>query len=108
MTTFALAHIKHSTVNDGLIEYLHRIDATLVSHGGRFRIHGGSIQRLEGTWTGELVLIEFPDKTSAQNWYDSAAYRQIVSLRTANSLADVIFIEGVSPDHKATDILKPA
>lgn len=107
MTTFALAHIIHSTINDELIEYLHRIDATLEPHGGRFRIHGGSIQRLEGAWTGDLVLIEFPDKASARKWYDSEAYKQIAALRTANSSADVIFIDGVAHDHKATDILTP-
>lgn len=108
MTTFALAHIQHATFNDELIEYLHRIDATLEPHGGRFLIHGGGIQQLEGSWSGEIVLIAFPNHASAQNWYASQAYRQILPLRTANSSADVIFIDGVLPGHKATDILKPA
>lgn len=108
MTTFALARILQATVNDELVEYLHRIDATLEPHGGRFRIHGGGIERLEGSWSAEIVLIEFPDSASARNWYASQAYRQILPLRTANASADVIFIDGVSPGHKATDILKPA
>lgn len=108
MTTFALAHIKQSTFNDGLIEYLGRIDATLAPYGGQFRIHAGAIKPLEGAWTGQLVLIEFPDHTSAQDWYDSAAYQAILALRTANSSADVILIDGVPPEHKATDVLNAA
>lgn len=108
MTTFALAHIKQSTFNEGLIEYLGRIDATLAPYGGRFRIHGGAIKPLEGAWTGQLVLIEFPNHASAQDWYDSAAYQDILALRTANSSADVILVDGVPPDHKATDVLNTA
>lgn len=108
MTTFALAHIRQSTFNDELVEYLHRIDATLAPYEGRFRVHGGAIQRLEGDWNGQLVLIEFPDRNSAQNWYGSDAYQKIVALRTANSVADVILVDGVSIDHQATDILNAA
>lgn len=108
MTTFALAHIKQSTFNDGLIEYLGRIDATLAPYGGQFRIHAGAIMPLEGAWAGQVVLIEFLDHNSAQDWYDSAAYQAILGLRTANSTADVILIDGVPPGHKATDLLSAA
>ena len=33
------------------------------------------------------------------------AYRRILPLRTRNIPGDTILIDGVSPDHKATDIL---
>lgn len=105
MTTFALAHIKHLAINDSTVEYLRRIDATLAPYGGRFRIHGGAITPLEGAWAGQLVLIEFPDAASATGWYASAEYQDILALRTANSSADVILIDGVPLEHKATDVL---
>lgn len=108
MTTFAFAHIKQTTFNNELIEYIQRIDATLEPYHGRFRIHGGSIERVEGGWQGEIILIEFPDSSSARAWYHSAPYQQIASLRIANSSVDVIFVEGVSSNHKAADILKQA
>lgn len=105
MTTFALAHITHSTVNDDIVEYLGRIDATLAPYAGRFRVHGGAIKPLEGAWTGQLVLIEFPDTASAEGWYGSAAYQDIIALRTANASADVILVEGVAPGYQAAEAL---
>ena len=50
-------------------------------------------------------MIEFPDRAQARAWYDSEAYQAIVALRTDNSESDVIMIDGVGPDHKATDVL---
>jgi hypothetical protein len=50
-------------------------------------------------------VIEFPDENSARGWYESGAYREIVALRTENSTGWVVLIDGVSADHRATDIL---
>jgi uncharacterized protein (DUF1330 family) len=52
-------------------------------------------------------VIEFPEFESAQGWYRSPAYAQIIPLRTNNSEGEVLLIDGVATDHKATDILAP-
>jgi uncharacterized protein (DUF1330 family) len=89
-------------------EYLRRIDATLAPFGGRFVIHGGKTEVLEGSWAGHLIVLEFPDIDAARGWYRSPAYQAIVRLRMNNSEGDTVLVEGVSDDHRATDILRGA
>jgi len=88
-----------------VVEYLQRIDATLAPFGGRFIVHGGEVEILEGSWPGFLIVIEFPDRDRASAWYNSAAYQEIVTLRTDNSESDVVMVNGVGSEHKATDVL---
>ena len=105
MPAYAVAHMRQVTMGPAIVEYLERIDATLAPFGGRFLVHGGRVEVVEGTWPGHLIVIEFPDRAQADAWYHSAAYQEIVALRTDNSRSDVIIAEGVSSDHRATDVL---
>ncbi len=105
MPAYAVAHMRQVTMGPAIVEYLERIDATLAPFGGRFLVHGGQVEVMEGTWPGHLIVIEFPDRARAHAWYQSAAYQEIVTLRTDNSRSDVIIAEGVGSDHRATDVL---
>lgn len=105
MTTYAIAKLAHVVMGAAIAEYLQRIDATLEPFGGRFRVHGAQAQVLEGTWAGDLIVIEFPDRQAAQAWYVSPAYQAILALRTEHSQGDVILIDGVSANHHAADLL---
>jgi uncharacterized protein (DUF1330 family) len=68
-------------------------------------VHGGRTEVLEGSWTGHLIAIAFPDFRAARAWYDSPAYQAIVRLRTDNSEGDTVLVDGVPDHHRATDIL---
>ena len=105
MPAYAVAQLHDVVMGPEIVEYLRKIDATLAPFRGRFLVHGGPMERLEGAWSGDLIVIEFPDKDSARSWYASPAYRRILPLRTENSRGDVILIDGVAHDHRATDIL---
>ena len=105
MCTYAIGHLHDVNVGPDIVEYLNRIDATLEPFGGQFIIHGGPVTLMEGSWSGDLIVIAFPNRDSARAWYDSPAYRHILPLRTRNSRGDVFFIEGVDAGHKATDVL---
>ncbi|WP_193367217.1 DUF1330 domain-containing protein [Pelagibius marinus] len=105
---YAVAHLRQVDFGADIIEYLKRIDATLAPYGGRYVVHGARATVLEGDWPGDLVVIGFPDRESAEAWYNSPAYRAIIALRTANSVGDVILVDGVTADHRATDILGTA
>ncbi|WP_169984637.1 MULTISPECIES: DUF1330 domain-containing protein [unclassified Microbispora] len=105
MTAYAVAQLRDVNLGADIVEYLRRIDATLEPFGGRFIIHGGEPELLEGTWTQTLIVIEFPDLGRARAWYRSPAYQEILPLRTRNSSGDAVLIEGVAGDHKATDVL---
>ena len=88
-----------------IIEYLRRIDATLEPFGGQFLIHGGKAEVLEGSWSGDLIVIAFPRLDLARAWYASAAYQDIAPLRRDNSEGEIVIIDGVPAEHRATDVL---
>lgn len=105
MPAYAVAHLRRVTMGPEIAEYLRRIDATLTPFRGRFLVHGGAPEVLEGNWPGHLIVIEFPDCDHARDWYASAAYQEILRLRTGNAIGDVIIAKGVPPSHRATDVL---
>lgn len=107
MKAYGVAILKSVDLGAEITAYLEGIDATLAPFGGRFLIHGDPPERLEGNWAGDLIVIEFPDRDSARSWYASPAYQAILPLRTRNAIGDVILIDGVPPEHRATDILAP-
>ena len=105
MTAYAVAVIRETRFGDGIKEYLHRIDETLAPFSGRYRIHGGPYEPVEGAWSGDLVVIEFPSMEQARAWYHSPAYQEIRPLRTDNTEGDVLLVAGVAEGHRGRDIL---
>ncbi|MDH6122625.1 DUF1330 domain-containing protein [Kitasatospora sp. GAS204B] len=105
MTAYALGHLHTVDFNAGIVEYLERIDATLDPFDGRFLVHGNPVDLREGSWSGDLVLIEFPDLARAQAWYDSPAYQDILALRTDNAVCDVLLVGGVDAGYRAVATL---
>ncbi|MFQ3786376.1 DUF1330 domain-containing protein [Halomonas sp. A29] len=105
MTAYAIARLQDVTMGPEIVEYLEKIDATLAPYGGRYLIHGGTPQVLEGSWQGDTIMLGFPDLEQARAWYHSEAYRRILPLRTANAVGDVILVEGVEEGHRGVDIL---
>ncbi|MBJ7553776.1 DUF1330 domain-containing protein [Marinomonas spartinae] len=82
MTSFV---IVDSTVidQDKLAEYSAQAKATIEPYGGRF-IAKGEAEILHGeSEHSKKAIIEFPDKESARNWYNSDAYQALAPLREA-------------------------
>lgn len=107
MPAYVIANLTPTRPGDGAVGYLERIDAVVAAHGGRFLVHGAPPRVLEGTWTGDTIVLEFPDLDRAREWYDSAAYRAIRPLRTAQFDGPVVLVDGVAPGHRSTDLLGP-
>ncbi|GAA4829338.1 DUF1330 domain-containing protein [Actinomycetospora corticicola] len=99
MNAYAVGLLHDIDANDEILDYLRRIQATLDPYGGRFLVHGATPEVLEGPFDGVLVLIGFPDVSSARAWYDSPAYREILPLRTRNTRSVAFVLEGCGPDH---------
>jgi uncharacterized protein (DUF1330 family) len=108
MTAYAVAHLTSVEMGPAITAYLGAIDATLAPFGGRFVIHGGPPEVLEGAWSGDLIVIAFPDHAKAVAWYGSPAYQAILPLRRDHSSGAVFLINGVDPAHRARDILAGA
>ena len=106
MPAYAIGWLRDLRSGPEIVRYLEEIDATLAPFGGKFRIHGGQVDVLEGEWTGDLVAIEFPTRQAARDWYASEAYSAIAPLRTSNSKSLVLLMDGVDDAHAATDVLR--
>lgn len=100
---YAIAYLREVDFNEEIIDYLKRIDVTLDEFGGRFIVHGGELTPREGEWDGSVVIIEFPSRQAANDWYDSPGYQAILRLRTDNSQSIATVVDGVAPGYRATD-----
>ena len=85
MSAYAVAYLRKVDLGPEILEYIACIDATLKPFEGRFLIHGGPVDPMDGNWSGDLVVIEFPNRESAHAWYASPEYQAILRLRTDNS-----------------------
>lgn len=94
MSAYVIGHI---TVNDaeGYARYSARVPDTLAPFGGEFVVRGGETTLLEGAMPHlRHVTIRFPDHSSAEGWYNSPAYQEIVPIRQANADGTLILVEG--------------
>jgi uncharacterized protein (DUF1330 family) len=92
--------IAAETINDPAMFDLYRkeVPATIVPFGGQFVARGGNLTVLEGEWPHpRLVIIEFPSRTAAQDWYNSAEYHKIIALRHKSSVGNLIIVDGFAP-----------
>ncbi len=68
--------------------------ATVEAYGGKFLIRGNPVQVMEGSWNHDrLVMIEFPDKKTAEEWYYSKEYQKARAVRLNASTAKFFIIE---------------
>jgi uncharacterized protein (DUF1330 family) len=106
MSTYAVARLWDVKFGPEIVKYLEKIDATLAPFHGRFLVHGGDFDRLEGNFKGDLIIIEFPDREHARAWYRSKAYAEILPYRLNNAQGETILIDTVPHDHQATHVLR--
>lgn len=105
MSAYVIANLHELSPGPGVVAYIQAIDATLVPFGGRFIVHGAPPQVLEGAWSGDTVILEFPGVPEARAWYASDGYQAIKPLRTAHYEGPVVLIQGVPADHRSIDLL---
>ncbi|WP_321842473.1 DUF1330 domain-containing protein [Paraburkholderia bannensis] len=108
MTTYAIGHLHEVELCADIVEYLETIDATLAPYGGRFILHGGPVESLEGRFCGDLIVIEFDSREKAHAWYRSPAYQAILPLRTRHARGDVFIVDQVAQPHRAAEVLERA
>jgi len=75
-------------------EYKKLAFASVEAYGGKFLVRGAEVLVLEGEWNHDrLVMLEFPDKDSALNWYYSKEYEQARLIRTKAATAKFFILE---------------
>jgi uncharacterized protein (DUF1330 family) len=58
MPAYVMAHVHATNFGPEIIEYLHGVDGTMRPFGGQFVVHGGPVDAVEGTWSGDLGMPE--------------------------------------------------
>lgn len=75
-------------------EYKRLTPATVSAFGGKFVLRGNPVTLLEGEWNHErLVMLQFPNKEKATDWYNSEGYQHAKKVREDAAKANFILIE---------------
>lgn len=90
--------IGHVQVTDpqGYPAYLAANTAPLAKYGARFIVRGGRYNSVEGVKGDRHVVIEFPTYEAALACYQSPEYQQALAIRKANSVGEIVIVEGVA------------
>jgi uncharacterized protein (DUF1330 family) len=69
---------------------------SLAPFNGKFIVRGGHSVTLEGDWHPErIVVLEFPTKEKALEWWNSEIYAKAKSIRQRTASTRMIVVEGV-------------
>ena len=93
MTVYVIIDIK---ILDPRIyaEYVRRVPPIVKKFGGRYLARGGEITTVEGIWHPERVIIlEFDSAEKVKEWFTSAEYNEVASLRQNSTITNAIMIE---------------
>ena len=96
MSTYLINHLRipGGIPNDASLTYLEQVEATAKPYGATWLAQGAP-DVIEGAWPDAVVLMVFPDRVSAEAWYNSAEYQSILPLRVNNSISDLVFIDSL-------------
>ena len=94
MTTYLINHLRipGGVPNDAALSYLDQVEETTKNYSGKW-LANGDVTVVEGAWPGFVVLLEFPDRATAERWYNSPEYQAILPLRADNAISDLIFVD---------------
>lgn len=97
MPAYLIAEIE-VTDPEAYRAYTSRTPGVIARHGGRFVVRGGPAVLLEGApEPARIVVIEFADRATAERFYRSAEYQEILPLRQRAARGRVVIVEGYAP-----------
>ena len=78
-------------------KYMGKVKPMIESYGGEYLIRGGEIDALEtNLWEPtRIVLVKFPSKKLAMEWYNSHEYKPYKNMRLENATSNILMVEGL-------------
>ena len=77
--------------------YMQGTPGVVAQFGGRFLARGGEVVTLEGAEeTDRVVILEFPTREAATQFYHSEEYQRLKGLREGAATAQFLVIDGVA------------
>jgi uncharacterized protein (DUF1330 family) len=92
--------IVEASITDeaGYEKYKPLAAASIASHGGRYKTRGGATEPLEGdAAVGRVVVLEFPDRERAREWYNSDEYKAARRVRQTAASSRIFIVDGYEP-----------
>ena len=81
------------TDKERMAGYMAAAPATVEAHGGRYIVRTGDIEVLEGDQTCDrVVVLEFPTRAQALDWYQSQDYRPLRDVRWSAAQASIMLV----------------
>jgi uncharacterized protein (DUF1330 family) len=78
-------------------EYKTRASHSILAAGGRYVVRGGDVEVLEGEPpAGRTVVLEFPDREAALDWYRGQNYTEARQIRQGAATARMYVVDGVT------------
>ena len=75
--------------------YLAETIPFIEKHGGRYLTKSGSHEMLEGEKPTRVVIVEFPNKQAARDWYNDPGYKPLIAKRHAVTTSTMTVIDGI-------------
>ena len=78
-------------------KYMEKVKPMIESYGGEYLIRGGEIDSLEtNLWElTRMVLVKFPNKKIAMEWYNSEEYKPYKNIRLDKATSNILMVEGL-------------
>ncbi|MCL1928079.1 MAG: DUF1330 domain-containing protein [Treponema sp.] len=92
MSVYFIANVRiHNQIE--FDKYLETVDSTIEKFGGKYLAVDKNPEIIEGKWNySRLVLLEFPDKKTLKEWYNSDEYQKILKYRLSSAESDIIIV----------------
>lgn len=95
MAAYVLMCIVEITDLEVYDQFSRRTRATLDPYGGRVLLAGGEADVIEGRWHPVFpILIEFPSRQQARQWYESGDYQPLKLFGRSGMKINAVILEG--------------
>ena len=95
MKAYMIAHIE-VTNQDLMAKYREKVSAIIEKYNGKYLVRGGDSKLLEGDFfKHRIVLVEFPDRESAEKFYHSEEYAPIKQMRLEAGNNSSVIVDGL-------------
>lgn len=95
MKAYMIAHIE-VTNQDLMAKYREKVPAIIEKYNGKYLVRGGDSKLLEGDFfKHRIVLVEFPDRESAEKFYHSEEYAPIKQMRLEAGNNSSVIVDGL-------------
>jgi len=93
MAGYIIARID-MTNPQGMKAYQEAVAPAVAAAGGKYLVRGGEIYGPDPDGR-RLVVLEFPSKQAAKDFWNSDTYQEIAKLRKGHSTLDAMVVDGV-------------